>query len=133
MKVVPAAGVVILDDDGRVLLVRRERDPERGRWSIPGGRVEPGETLVEAAAREAFEETGLQVAIGAELWSLTVPVGDGRVYEVHDFAATVVSGRLTPGDDAGDARWVRPDELTALPLTADLAEYLARAGIAPTG
>jgi 8-oxo-dGTP diphosphatase len=132
MDVVPAAGVVIRDDDGRVLLVLRARDPERDRWSVPGGRVEPGESLTEAAAREAYEETGLRVAIGPELWHVTIPIGDGRVFEVHDFAATVVGGVLTPGDDAADARWVRPDELGTLPLTADLAVYLARAGIAPS-
>ncbi len=126
-----AAGAVVRDDDGRVLLVLRARDPSRGRWSIPGGRVEPGETLEQAAAREVLEETGLRVAVGAELWQLTIPAGDGREFEVHDFAATVVDGTLIPGDDAADARWVRADELAALPLTADLATYLARAGIGP--
>jgi 8-oxo-dGTP diphosphatase len=133
MDVVLAAGAVIRDDEGRVLLVLRARDPQRGRWSVPGGRVEPGEDLPEAAAREAYEETGLEVAVGPELWRVTVPIGDGRLFEVHDFAATVVGGTLTPGDDAADARWVRPDELSTLPLTADLAVYLARAGIAPSG
>lgn len=125
-----AASAVIVDGEGRVVLVRRGSEPEKGRWSIPGGRVEPGESLEEAAAREAFEETGLSVTIGPELWSLTVPTGDGRVFEIHDFSATVVGDtELRAGDDADDARWVGPAELDLLPLTDGLAGYLTRAGV----
>lgn len=124
-----AAGAVITDAQGRVLLVLRGHDPQKGRWSIPGGSVEPGETLAEAAQREVLEETGLHVQVGEELWSLRLPAGDGRIFEVHDFAATVNGGALAPGDDADDARWVAPAELGTLPLTVDLADYLRRAGI----
>lgn len=112
-----------------MLLVLRGTEPEKGRWSVPGGSVEPGETLAEAAAREAFEETGLRVSVGRELWCVTIPAGDGRVFEVHDFAATVTGGELTPGDDADDARWVTAADLDQLPLTTNLADYLRRAGI----
>ncbi|WP_417233922.1 NUDIX domain-containing protein [Arthrobacter sp.] len=129
MGVVRAASAVITDDGGRVLLVLRGTEPEKGRWSVPGGSVEPGETLAEAAAREAFEETGLRVSVGRELWCVTIPAGDGRVFEVHDFAATVTGGELTPGDDADDARWVTAADLDQLPLTTNLADYLRRAGI----
>lgn len=131
MGTVLAASAVITDSAGRVLLVQRGTDPERGRWSVPGGAVEPGENLTEAAAREAFEETGLHVEIGRELWSVDIPAGDGRTYEVHDFAATVTGGTLTPGDDADDARWVTPAELDRLPLTSNLTDYLRAAGIIP--
>ncbi len=131
MDVIPAASAVIVDEDGRVLLVLRGREPQKGRWSVPGGSAEPGETLEQTAAREAFEETGLRVRIGRELWSLTIPVGDGRAYDVHDFAATVVGGTLTPGDDAADARWVTAAELDELPLTVGLRDYFAGAGIVP--
>jgi 8-oxo-dGTP diphosphatase len=124
-----AAGAVIIDAQGRVLLVLRRHDPQKGRWSIPGGSAEPGERLEHTAAREVLEETGLHVRVGEELWSLRLPIGDGRVYEVHDFAATVVGGDLAFGDDAADARWVAPAELDDLPLTADLASYLRRAGL----
>lgn len=130
--VVPAACAVVTDEGGRVLLVRRARAPERGSWSIPGGRVEPGETLEQAAARETREETGLYVQVGRELWTLRLPIGDGRTYEIHDFAAVVLDGCLEPGDDADDVRWVAPDELDALPLTPDLAGYLRRAGVIPS-
>lgn len=129
--VVPAACAVVTDEDGRVLLVRRGRAPERGSWSVPGGRVETGETFEQAAARETFEETGLHVRVGRELWALQVPTGDGRTYEIRDFAAVVIDGVLAPGDDADEVRWVRPDELDALPLTPDLAGYLRRAGVVP--
>lgn len=129
MGVVLAVSAVITDDGGRVLLVLRGTEPEKGRWSVPGGSVEPGETLAEAAAREAFEETGLRVSVGRELWCVTIPAGDGRVFEVHDFAATVTGGELAPGDDADDARWVTPAELDQLPLTTNLADYLRGAGI----
>ncbi len=126
-----AASVVVVDADGRVLLVQRGNEPGRGLWSVPGGRVEPGETLEQAAAREALEETGLYVAVGRELWSLRVAGGGDLVFEIHDFEATVVSGTLCAGDDAEDARWVAPDELESLPLTDDLAGHLRRAGVIP--
>jgi acetyl-CoA carboxylase carboxyl transferase subunit beta len=63
MEVVLAAGAVIADRHGRLLLVKRARDPQRGRWSVPGGRVEPGESLEAAAVREALEETGLRIEV----------------------------------------------------------------------
>lgn len=129
MEIVLAASAVITDDAGRVLLVLRGTEPEKGRWSIPGGSLEPGETLAEAAAREAFEETGLRVSVGRELWCVTIPAGEGRVFEVHDFAATVTGGELASGDDADDARWVAAAELDQLPVTANLADYLRGAGI----
>ncbi|MGR2754031.1 NUDIX hydrolase [Agromyces arachidis] len=132
MEVVLAAGAVITDDEGRVLLVRRRHAPQRGRWSVPGGRVEAGETLLQAAAREALEETGVRVAIGRELWAVHVPAGDGRVYEVHDFAARPVGGALAPGDDATDARWVGPGALSRLRTTTHLVSHLRGAGIAPS-
>jgi acetyl-CoA carboxylase carboxyl transferase subunit beta len=131
MEVVLAASAVIADPDGRVLLVERGREPQRGRWSVPGGRVEPGETLESAAAREALEETGLHVEIGRELWTVRTPTGDGRDFEIHDFAATVVGGVLRHGDDADDARWFTPAELHAVPLTTHLVDHLRRASLVP--
>jgi acetyl-CoA carboxylase carboxyl transferase subunit beta len=130
VDIVLAASAVIADPGGRVLLVRRGHDPQRGRWSVPGGRVEAGESLEQAAAREVLEETGLVVALGRELWVARVPAGEEREYEVHGFAATVTGGVLGHGDDADEARWVAPDELRALPLTTGLLERLRVAGIA---
>ncbi|MEO7586586.1 MAG: NUDIX domain-containing protein [Arachnia sp.] len=131
-EVVMAVGVVITDGSGRVVLVQRGKEPQRGRWSVPGGSVDAGESLQEAAAREAFEETGLRVGIGEELWMLLSPTADGRMFEIHDFAATASDGDLVAGDDADDARWVHMDDLESLPLTVDLADYLRRPGVVPT-
>jgi 8-oxo-dGTP diphosphatase len=131
MEVVLAASAVVTDAAGRVLLVKRGRDPQRGRWSVPGGRVEAGESLEEAAAREVLEETGLRVDVGRELWTVRVPTGGGREFEVHDFAATVAGGALRAGDDADDARWMAPGALPALRLTTHLADHLRRAGVVP--
>lgn len=71
----------------------------------------------------------MHVTVGDELWCVTIPTGDGRVFEVHDFAATVTGGALRPGDDAADARWVTSADLDELALTANLAAYLRGAGI----
>lgn len=128
-NIIPAASAIIMDDQRRVLLVLRGTEPEKGRWSVPGGTCEPGESFADTAAREALEETGLHVTIDRELWVVTVPAGDGRKFEIHDFAATATGGHLKPGDDAVDARWVADSDLDGLPLTKDLAAYLRGAGI----
>jgi ADP-ribose pyrophosphatase YjhB (NUDIX family) len=119
------AGAVVRDADGRLLLIRRRHDPSAGLWSIPGGRVEPGELPEQAAAREVLEETGLAVSVGALLGTVVLA---GR-YLVHDFAATVVGGTLRAGDDATDARWCAPAEVRALELTPGLLDELARMGL----
>lgn len=122
---VVCAGAVVRDGDGRLLLVRRGHAPAAGRWSLPGGRVEAGETPQAAAAREVAEETGLTVAVGALL--ATVPLGD---YVVHDFAATVIGGELRAGDDASDVRWCSLADAELLPLTDNLLDELRRMGVA---
>jgi acetyl-CoA carboxylase carboxyl transferase subunit beta len=129
MEVVLAAGAVITDGEGRLLLVKRGREPHRGRWSVPGGRVEPGETLEEAVAREAHEETGLQVEVGRELWTVRMPTGDGREFEIHDFLTRPMAGVVRAGDDADAAAWVAPGDLHRLRLTTHLVSHLRRGGV----
>ena len=97
-------------------------------WSLPGGRIEPGESAEEAAAREVLEETGLEVEIGPLLQTADIWGG----YRVHDFAATVVGGELRAGDDASDVRWCTPDEVTLLELSTGLLEELRRMGAMPS-
>ncbi len=128
MRTVLAAGAVVRDGD-RVLLVQRGHDPEAGRWTLPGGRVEPGETPAQAAAREVAEETGLVVAVGREWLVLERPAGPDAVFEIHDFVAEPVGGTLRAGDDAADVGWFTPAELARLPLTTGLLAHLQVAGL----
>lgn len=124
----PCVGVVVLDGDGRLLVVKRGRPPAQGAWSIPGGRVEPGESLEAAAVREALEETGLSVEIMRPIGRVQLAGADpGVQYDVTDFAATVREpGEVRPGDDADDVRWVTREELAALPTSSGLVDTLER-------
>jgi 8-oxo-dGTP diphosphatase len=112
-------GAVIKDRSGRLLLIKRGHAPGKGLWSIPGGRVEAGESDAAALVREVREETGLVVAPGRLLGSVRRPAGGG-VLDIRDYAADVTGGTLVPGDDADDAVWAGPAELDTLPLTAGL-------------
>ncbi len=119
---VPAVGALVITPDNRVLLVKRRNPPLPGQWAIPGGRVEWGEPLADAAAREVLEETGIAVRIGEIIYvfeSITGDDGTGQPalhYVIVDFAATPTdpAAEPAPADDALDARWVAPDELASL-------------------
>ena len=122
-ETVPCVGAVITRPDGRVLLIQRGNEPGLGLWSLPGGRVEPGEFDEEAVAREVAEETGLTVTVG----KLAGRVRRGR-YDIGDYFATVVSGELAAATDALDARWADPREL---PTTTGLVDALQSWGVLP--
>jgi 8-oxo-dGTP diphosphatase len=124
-SVIPCVGAIVKDERGRLLLIKRGHEPGAGLWSLPGGRIEPGETDAEALVREMREETGLTVEAGPLLGSVRRPGLNGTVIDIRDYAATITGGTLRAGDDAADARWVRPEEMSALPLTEGLAEILA--------
>jgi ADP-ribose pyrophosphatase YjhB (NUDIX family) len=112
-------GAVITDAAGRLLLIRRGTPPARGRWSLPGGRVEAGEGDAAAVEREVAEETGLRVSAGALVGSVV----RGR-YEIFDYACRVNGGLLRAGDDADDAAWVDGAGLARLDAGDGLAPGL---------
>jgi 8-oxo-dGTP diphosphatase len=119
-------GAVVLDHAGRLLLIRRANEPGRGRWSVPGGRVEPGETDHQAVIREVAEETGLAVEVTRLLGDVQRRAPEGAVLDIHDYRCRVTGGTLRAGDDAGDARWCDAKALVTLPLVTGLREALTR-------
>jgi 8-oxo-dGTP diphosphatase len=98
-------------------------------WSLPGGRIEPGETDAAALVREMREETGLEVRAGPLLGSVRRPAPGSAVLDIRDYAATVTGGTLRAGDDAAEARWVAVSELPSLPITDGLVEALTDWGV----
>lgn len=126
---IPCVGAVIADSLGRLLLIQRGHEPGAGLWSLPGGRVESGETDVAALVREIREECGLDVIPGELAGRVRRPAGDGAVFDIRDYRATVTGGSLSPGDDAADARWVPAAELADLPLTSGLLAALTDWGV----
>jgi 8-oxo-dGTP diphosphatase len=124
-----AVGVIIRQDD-RIVLTRRGKEPSKGLWTFPGGAIELGETLQEAARREALEETGLDVEIGDVATVLDNVVRDdaGWVqyhYVIVDYFGRPVGGVLQPGTDVSEARWFRLVDLDAVEMT-EKAAVIAR-------
>ncbi len=121
-------GAVAVDAE-QILLIRRGRGPAQGFWSVPGGRVEAGETLAEAVVRELLEETGLE-GVCESLLGWVERISDDYHFVIFDFRVTVVtSGEPSAGSDAAEAAWVPLPQVTDLPLTEGLAEFLHDHGI----
>lgn len=120
----PCAGGIVFDAAGRLLLIRRGREPSRGLWSVPGGRCLPGEPTDAACVREVEEETGLAVRVERLAGSVVRDGPGGVVYDIDDFVCVLVGGELQAGDDATDARWVTRSDLALLPLVPGLVESL---------
>jgi mutator protein MutT len=115
--------------DNELLLVRRGRGPETGRWSVPGGRVEAGETIHDAVVREVAEETGLRVRCG-ELLGWAERIGPQHHFVILDFVVTVTDGREpVAGDDAAEARWLPLPSVPQVALVEGLAGFLRDHGI----
>jgi len=123
-----AVSAAIFRDD-RILLVRRAKSPARGFYSLPGGRVEFGETLHTALHREVDEETALKIDIaGLAGWREVVPgVGGGGHYLIMSFAARWIAGEPMLNDEHDDFRWLLPEGLGDLRLTDGLPEIIAAA------
>ena len=124
-------GAIALAGD-QLLLIRRGHGPADGQWSLPGGRVELGETLAEAVVRELDEETGLE-ALCDQFVGWVERIGDGYHFLILDFAVTVLStDPPKAGDDAAEAAWVPLVHVASLPLVDGLAEFLHEHGFLPT-
>jgi mutator protein MutT len=121
-------GAIAVDAD-RLLLIRRGRGAAAGEWSIPGGRVEPGETLAEAVVRELAEETNLE-GVCNDLVGWVERISEDTHYVILDFRVDVLDARdPVAGDDAAEAAWVSLHEVADLQLVEGLAEFLHENGI----
>lgn len=137
----PRVGVgAIIMDGALVLLVKRGRPPAEGLWSVPGGKVEWGESLKRAVEREALEETGLTVEAEevAGVTEILLPQDQSPPqyhYVLVDYFCRVISGSPEPGDDAAGLRWQRLDRLSELPttdgLSAKLTSWIAKRNAEP--
>ncbi len=134
----PLIGVgAVIVSGGRVLLVRRDTEPLRGEWSVPGGMLELGERLLEGVRREALEETGIEVEPGEvlDVFDSIFSDGLGRTqyhYVLIDYLCRPVSGDARAGSDVSDVRWVSTEALPAMALR-DSIERVIRKGLAKAG
>ncbi|HUT69582.1 MAG TPA: NUDIX hydrolase [Desulfatiglandales bacterium] len=123
-----AVGAVVFKEN-KVLLIKRENSPGKGLWAIPGGRVQLGETIQEAAEREIREETGVVIRAKDPVYTFDLIERDthGRIrfhYVIVDLLADYISGEPDPGSDAVDARWIAPHELDKLSLGTSTRKFL---------
>lgn len=129
----PIVGVgAVIVHDGKVLIVQRGAEPRKGEWTVPGGVLELGETLRQAAEREVLEETGLKVKAEdvVEVVDSIYPDAQGKTmyhYVLIDFSCRVLGGELRAGSDVAQARWITPDELDQVPLIGRTAEIIGKA------
>ena len=120
----------MVDGAGRFLLVRRAHPPAQGKWSIPGGRVEPGETGEQAVVRELLEETGLAGEVVREVGDVLRPAPGGGTYVIRDFEVRVPEGSMAvAGDDAADAGWFTPQQLEQIDTSEGLVDALRGWGL----
>ncbi len=134
--VVGVGGVVI--EGGRALLIRRGHPPLEGEWSIPGGTLEVGESLVEGVRRELAEETGLDVRVLdlIEVFERIFPDEGGRAqyhFVILDYLCEIVAGTPRPGGDAAETAWVPEEELGKYSLTPAATRVLRKAFAMPRG
>ncbi len=124
---VPCAGGLVFDEHGRLLLIRRGTPPAQGSWSVPGGRVEAGESTEQACVREVAEETGLDVRVLRLAGRVHRDGPGGVVYAIDDFVCRLIGGTLQAATDADDARWVDAAGYRDLDARGALAPRLTEA------
>ena len=131
----PFSGVgVVVYKNGKILMVKRAREPNKGMWSIPGGAIEVGETIYEAAVREVLEECNIKVKIKQVLDAAENIVKDnsGRIrfhYVIIDLVANYSGGRPKAGTDAAECGWYTPQEIRGMDITPTLRIMFERQGI----
>ena len=131
---ISGVGVVVYNNAGKILMVKRAKEPNKGMWSIPGGAIELGETINRAAEREVYEECSVKIEIervldGAENM---VKDGDGRIryhYVIIDLLARYVSGKIKARTDAADCGWFTTGEIAKMDITPTLRAMFRRQGI----
>jgi len=124
-EIVVGVAAVIWNAAGEVLLIRRTKEPGIGQWSLPGGKMERGETLHQALLREVREETGLEVEI-LGLAGVAEITGDvGVHYVLIDYGVRVISGIAEAASDAADATWFAYRDIAALPLWSETHRIIA--------
>jgi 8-oxo-dGTP diphosphatase len=129
---ITCVGAVVHDHRGRLLLIRRGQEPGRGLWSLPGGRVEPGETDHQAIVREVAEETGLRVRPGRLVGRVERAAPSGAIFDIADYLCEVDGPDEPIADtDADDARWVNAADYARLPVVQELTEILTEWGVLP--
>lgn len=126
-RVVLAAGAVVVER-GRLLLARRGHEPDAGKWSLPGGRLESGETIATCVIRELREETGLVGAVNSLLGTTVLP-GATTTYVVSNLRCRVLGGRLAPSSDATEVAFFPRRAVLGLDLSDGLRDWLDRFGI----
>jgi 8-oxo-dGTP diphosphatase len=124
LPAIRCVGGLVLDSRGRLLLVLRANDPGRGQWSVPGGRVEPGEADEAAVRREIAEETALSVTV-VRLCGVVERPAPAGVFVIYDYQCSVDGGVARAGSDAADVRWVDPVEFAALDRAGGMVDRLA--------
>jgi 8-oxo-dGTP diphosphatase len=132
---IPGVGVAVINGDA-LLLIKRGRGPNAGLWAVPGGKVDYGESMPDAAVRELREETGIEAEIEGVVW-VGDAMGPGDPPEWHytlvDYRARMIGGTLAAADDAAEAAWVPLDQVLDLPLTSTMPELIAALVARPGG
>ena len=131
MSEIPCVGAILLDDAGRILLIRRANPPAQGLWSIPGGRVEPEEESTDAVARELAEETGVVATVDRFVGEVRRDAPGGGIYVIRDYVMRMPTAPGDPvaGDDALDAAWFTPAQLRSADTSPGLVEALESWGL----
>jgi ADP-ribose pyrophosphatase YjhB (NUDIX family) len=128
---IDCVGGIVRSEDGRLLLVLRGQEPAKGTWSVPGGRVNPGESDAAATAREVLEETAVPVQVGRLAGTVERDAPGGGVYVIRDYVCRPLAGSsvVRAGDDAADAAWFTVDEVRELSTAPGLVAALDEWGV----